>query len=97
MVANTNNSMFTLNCTSTDSPATTVIWTKDGEQLPDYLMYQLVRDGVTATYDNLVDIDADVDELVGTYSCGILNSAGLSNTATVTVQGETHSPNLFTA
>ena len=94
MVVNTNNSKFTLNCTSTDSPATTVIWTKDGELLSDYsyLMHQILRDGVTSTYENLIDIDADLDELVGMYSCSILNSAGVSNVATVNVQGEAQSP-----
>ena len=83
-VANLNSSVFTLNCTSMDSPATTVIWTKDSELLSDYPLYQILRDGVTATYDSFVEINADLD---GTYSCSVLNSAGLSSAASLSVQG----------
>ena len=86
-VANLNNSVFTLNCTSVDSPATTVIWTKDNELLSDYPLYQTLRDGVTATYDNLVEINVALDGLVGAYSCSVLNSAGLSNVVSLNVQG----------
>ena len=86
-VANINSSLFTLNCTSTDSPATTVVLTEDSELLSDYALYQILRDGVTAIYDNLVEINADVDGLVGTYSCSILNSAGLSNVVSLNVRG----------
>lgn len=86
-VANINSSVFTLNCTSTDSPATTVVWSKDSELLSDYALYQILRDGVTTTYDNLVQINTDLDRLVGTYSCSVLNSAGLSNVVSLNVQG----------
>lgn len=51
-------------------------------------MYQILREGATATYDNVVEIDVDLDELVGTYSCSVFNSAGPSNVATVNVHGE---------
>jgi hypothetical protein len=69
------------------SPATTVIWTKDSELLSDYPLYQILRDGVIATYDNLAEINVDLDGLVGTYSCNVLNSAGLSNVVSLNVQG----------
>ena len=88
MLVNSNNSLFTLNCTSSNSPATTVIWSKDGELLSNYFMYQTLRDGVTGTYDNVIEIDADISELAGLYSCSVLNSAGQSNVATVNVQGK---------
>ena len=86
-VANSNNSVFMLNCTSTGSPAATVIWTKDSKLLSDYPLFQILRDGVTATYDNLAEIIVDLDGLVGTYSCNVLNSAGLSNVVSLNVQG----------
>lgn len=86
-VANLNSSVFTLNCTSTDSPATTVVLTEDSELLSDYALYQILRDGVSATYDNLVEINADLDGLIGTYSCSVLNSAGLSNVVSLNIQG----------
>ena len=43
---------------------------------------------MTATYDNLVEINAGVGELIGTYSCSVLTSAGLSNVASLNIQGK---------
>ena len=94
-VAYLNSSVFTLNCTSMDSPATTVIWTKDSELLSDYPLHQILRDGVTATYDSFVEINADLGGLVGTYSCSVLNSAGLSGAASLSVQGQILSHNIM--
>lgn len=85
---NTSTSTFTLNCTSIGSPATTVIWTKNGIILSDTTTYQILRDGSTATYDTLLNIEADdPDDLVGTYACNALNSAGQSNVETLSIQG----------
>ena len=88
MVDSNDTSTFTLNCTSTDSPATTVLWTKDGEVLSDDAEYQILRDGATATYDTLLSVDSTPEELVGAYTCSVLNSAGQSNVASVNIQGE---------
>ena len=82
-----NSSVFTLNCTSTGSPASIVIWTKDGQVLSDNAVYQILRDGSAATYDTLLNIDTTPDQLIGTYTCGVLNSAGQSNVESVTIQG----------
>ena len=82
--------MFTLNCTSVDSPATAVRWTKDGEVLSGYVTYQILRDGRTATYDTFLNIDAAPDELIGTYTCRVLNSVGQSNMEQITIQGTVH-------
>ena len=83
-----NTSVFTLNCISMDSPATTVIWTKDGEVLSGYVTYQILRDGRTATYDSFLNIEAATpDELIGTYTCRVLNSAGQSNMEQINIQG----------
>ena len=87
VIQSSNTSVFTLNCTSTDSPATTVIWTKDGSVLSADSGYQVLRDGSTSTYDTLLTMDSSPDELVGTYTCSVLNSAGQSNAESVTVQG----------
>lgn len=80
-------SVFTLNCSSTYSPATRVIWTKDSEVLPEYVTYQIMRDGLTTAYDTLLDIQADVDGLIGTYTCMVINSAGHSNEEALTIHG----------
>ncbi len=82
-----NSSLFTVNCTSTGSPATTVTWIKDGEALSDHVEYQILRDGSTATYDTLLNIDATLDELIGTYTCSVINSAGQSNVESLNIQG----------
>ena len=73
------NSPLSLNCTSNGSPALTVVWTKDGTVLPNTLSYttnQVLRNGTTASYDNLLDISGQYSELVGTYSCIIHDSLG---------------------
>lgn len=84
-------SALTLNCTSTDSPAVTVVWRKDGlvlTNLSTYAASQIMRDGLSATYDNLLDIIAEPSELAGTYSCIIHDSLGHnSEVAAIQVKG----------
>lgn len=87
MSDSSNSSVFTLNCTSTGSPPTTAIWTKDGDVLPDYLINQILRDGQTSTYDTLLSADTTANELIGTYTCTVLNSAGQSNVERLIIQG----------
>ena len=73
------NSPLSLNCTSTGSPALTVVWTKDGIVLPNtssYTTTQALRNGTTASYDNLLDITGQYSELVGLYSCIVHDSLG---------------------
>ena len=55
-----------------------------------YSMYQILRDGAMATYDSYFSIDADLEELLGTYSCSVLNSAGASSSDDLTIQGLPH-------
>ena len=89
VVESSNNSVFTLNCVSNDSPATIVTWTKDGEEVTtDSATYQTMMDGLTATYDSILEIQADADDLVGTYSCSVLNSAGQSNEESLDIKGK---------
>jgi endoglucanase Acf2 len=70
---------------------------KDGSILAEshYRMYQILKDGATATYDSYFDIDADHEELVGTYSCSVLNSAGTSSSDDLTIQGFPHNKLLY--
>ena len=82
-----NSSVFTLNCTSSVSPASSVIWTRNNQVLTGYDEYQILRDGAASLYDNLLAIDNAADDLLGTYSCSIANSAGQSNVGSVTFQG----------
>lgn len=55
--------------------------------LTDNDAYQILRDGTAATYDSLLNIETTPDELVGTYACSVLNSAGQSNVEQVNIQG----------
>ena len=81
---------FTLNCTSTGSPATTVIWRKDETVLSSggqYEMIQTLQDGVTATYENILVVSGTPSALLGVYSCSILNEIGTA-TRNITINGE---------
>ena len=81
--------IFTLKCTSTGSPATAVTWTKDGVLLTNsevIHMSQLLTDGTTATYSNLLSFDALPSMVVGLYSCTVDNDFGAA-TQTITFTG----------
>lgn len=84
------NSALTLNCTSTGSPALTVVWRKDGG-LIDFSTYttsQIIRNQLLSTYDNLLEIKANPSEITGTYSCTIHDSLGRnSEPAAIQVEG----------
>lgn len=82
---------FTLNCTSTGSPATTVVWTKDSHvlsQVEDSVATQILRDGVNATYDNLLTVHSGPANLTGVYGCTVINSVGSSTTRTTSILGK---------
>ena len=72
-------SLFTLNCTSSGSPATTVTWIKDGVVLAEsstYHMSQVLYSGPTATYYNLLEVNAGPYFVTGDYSCEVANVLG---------------------
>ena len=80
-----------MNCTSSSSPALNVIWRKDGASLANssYTVSQVLRDGVSATYDNFLNINAAPSDLVGSYSCTVQDSLGRnSQTTTIQVNGK---------
>lgn len=86
------NSPLALNCTSTGSPAMTVVWRKDGASLPSDLVYttaQVLRDGTSAAYDNLLEISGSYSDIVGIYNCIIHDSLGRnSEPASLQVNGK---------
>ena len=65
--------VFTLSCTSTGGPATTVSWRRDGTMLSDnsnnYITSQVVN-SVTATYTNTLTVTG---RLAGHYQCSVSN------------------------
>ena len=83
---------WTLTCTSTGGPATTVTWRKDGAVITLDATYQQTKrivDPVNGTYQTVLTIDPSVrwSGIVGTYNCTVENDRGESSD-TVVVPGE---------
>lgn len=82
--------VFTLNCTSTGSPPTNLTWTKDGQVIAsddNYEVIQVLRDGVSTTYDNILKVHSQLSEIIGTYTCIIENSVSIPVERTLTIGG----------
>ena len=74
-------SQFCLNCQSTGSVATSVLWSKNREQLTMNSVFssvQILEDGITSTYNNKLLINSAVDDILGEYKCIINNTLGLA-------------------
>ncbi len=82
---------FTVNCTSTGSPATSVLWTKDGQLISAeegvYDETQVLFDATTATYFNLLTVYAEPEDILGQYTCSVNNSIGIAATESITFEG----------
>ena len=79
---------FTLTCTSTGGPATTVSWRRDGTMLSDDSTYSItsqVTDAMTATYNHTLTVTG---RLVGEYECNVSNNKPSSSSGMVTVVGK---------
>ena len=97
--------VFTLTCTSTGGPASTVSWRRDGTMLSHDSTYSIVSqvtDAETATYTHTLTVTG---RLVGEYQCTVSNirtPSGSSRNLTVVgkeysvayICGETYSPHL---
>ena len=88
-------SSHTLSCVSSGSPPTHVIWERDGEKIyfndssyDSYHSNQVLLDRVTSTYNNTLTINATIEDVVGEYSCTVVNSIGSSETITRAVRGD---------
>ena len=68
--------MFTLTCTSTGGPATTVTWTVDSSPVPDdgnYIFSQTVVNPVAGKYSNTLSVTGIKP---GNYQCNVRNAGG---------------------
>ncbi len=76
-------SQFTLICTSTNSPATTVVWTKDGTTLSfdgtPYQHSQVVTNRLSSTYNNIMTSTGTPASTLGSYTCTVSNRFGTSS------------------
>lgn len=84
--------LLSLNCTSTESPASRVVWLKDFNRINFddgvYNTYQVLVDGSTATYENTLTGVADPRELEGIYTCIVFDSENsTSQPAQIEVEG----------
>ena len=81
--------MFSLTCTSTDGPATTVVWTRDEDMVPNdsnHIYSQTLVNAQTAQYSNTLTVTG---ERPGDYQCRVSNNGNAENpaTQTLTVEG----------
>ena len=79
---------FTLTCTSTGGPATTVTWRRDGVLITPNTTYQQTKrvvDPVRGVYQTVLTIDSSVSprDIVGTYNCTVENVRGRSSLTVV--------------
>lgn len=78
-VSSESRQLFTINCTSSGSPATAVTWTKDGVLLAEsntYRMTQVLYSGTSSTYFNLLEVNTGPYAVTGHYSCEVSNLLG---------------------
>ena len=82
---------FTLNCTSTNSPATNVTWLRNGNTLQaneaKNRFYQSVTSRQNSTYQNTLVVDDVIENVIGNYTCNVTNRFGNSN-STLTIRGK---------
>jgi len=79
---NGESSQFSLTCTSTGGPATTVTWTRDSETVSGGMT--VLDDPVTAQYTHTLTV---AGRLGGQYQCTVSNNKPSDGTANFTVQG----------
>ena len=88
---------FTLTCTSTGGPATTVSWTVDNSVVTEdsaHITSQVLTDSENATYNNTLMVTG---RLVGDYECNVSNNKSSSSSGILAVVGENyfqHEPRL---
>ena len=76
---------FTLTCTSTGGPATTVIWTRDSDIVTEGTE-TVLNDPVTAQYTHTLTVTGRLGGLYTNFSCTVANNKS-EDSAQLTVQG----------
>ena len=80
--------MFTLTCTSTGGPATTVTWTRDGDTVSsdsNHVLEQFVTDQASSTYSNVLTVTGREP---GNYQSTVANARGNATSQSLTIKGE---------
>ena len=80
---------FTLTCTSTGGPATTVSWTINNHTVTEdsvhHITSQILTDPLTATYNHTLAVTGRV---VGEYKCTVSNNKPSSSSGMLAVVGK---------
>ena len=74
---------FTLTCTSTGGPATTVTWTRDNEEAPGERL-TVLNNAATAQYNHTLTVTG---RLGGLYKCTVANDKPSNDSVQLNVQG----------
>ena len=82
---------FTLTCTSTGGPASTVFWTNNNSAVTEdsthNITSQVLTDPITATYTHTLTVTG---RLVGEYECNVSNNKPSSASGVVAVVGKNY-------
>ena len=65
-------------------------WTKDGEAVAandTFEVIQILQDGATATYSNLLKVYSEPSDVVGVYTCSVDNLVSEPAMQILTIQG----------
>ena len=76
---------FTLTCTSTGGPATTVTWTRNSMAVSGGMTLTVLDDSVTAEYTHTLTVTG---RLGGQYQCTVSNNKPSNDSQNLTVQGK---------
>ena len=77
---------LSLTCTSTDGPASVVVWTRNGQLVgPSYTQSQTITNTMDGTYENVLRATG-ISDLVGEFSCTVTNVRG-SASRSITLNG----------
>ena len=87
--------VHTLSCDSYITPPTEIIWEKDGGQIyfndttfADYSSTQTLVNRTISAYSNVLSISASIEDVIGEYSCTVINSLGSSETVSISIEGK---------
>ena len=83
---------LSLFCSSLNSPPTEILWEKNSKKLTlngssvRYKTSQVVVNRTTSAYVSNLTMDGVLDDVVGEYSCTVVNTIGTSNTISTTIK-----------
>ena len=82
---------FTLTCTSTSGPATTVSWTVNNHTMTEdsahNITSQVLTDAETATYNHTLTVTG---RIIGDYECNVSNNKPSSSSRILTIVGKNY-------